>query len=465
MTIKNSLSIIKNILVIIILVACSSTFAQNNTGKIILSPNDRQAGQHFLPYEFPSIESIENVITRVREYLDSGTPFKIIDRTTRQPITDFLVLNQNADIDNGEQSLFSIWRYETGVTIAGMLNSSKATGDKKYSEYALKIINFYFDHLPYFRKIDSAYGEISNSYDPLIHTGNLDDCGSMGAALIRLYKINKDPRLKEAIDHIADFISNKQFRLADGTLARQRPQAQSIWADDAYMSIPFLAEMGSLIGGENKYFDDAVKQVLQMSKYLYRPDKGIFDHGVNIHNEYDPNIYWGRANGWIIVSIVDLLDVLPENYKGRDEILKILRLHVKGLTEFQSKDGFWNNLLDRVDSYPETSCTALFTYSIAHAINKGWIDYTFGPVAQAGWNALVTQVLPNGQVGGTCIATTFANDNIYYYYRPASVYARHGYGPLLLAGSEIIKLRQNNKIVILPANGTFHYRLKSDLKK
>ncbi len=325
-------------------------------------------------------------------------------------------------------------------------------------------MKYFFDYLVYFRKIDAAFGEKNNSYRDIIHTNNLDDCGSMGTALIRIYKVEKDLRIREVIDHIADYISKKQFRLSDGTLARQRPQAQSVWADDAYMSIPFLGEMGSLTGDTN-YYNDAVKQILQMSKYLFRWDKGLYDHGVNIHNAYDPNIYWGRANGWLIISIVDLLDVLPENYKGKDEILKILRAHVKGLTEVQDGEGFWNNLLDKTDSYPETSCTALFVYGIAHAINQGWIDYTFGPIAQAGWNALASKILPNGQVDGTCIATTFASENVYYYHRPANAYASHGYGPVLLAGAEMIKLYQNDKFIIRAANGTFHYRLRSEVGK
>jgi rhamnogalacturonyl hydrolase YesR len=297
----------------------------------------------------------------------------------------------------------------------------------------------------------------------VLHTGSLDDCGAMGAALIKLYKINRDPRILPIINHIADYISHKQFRLADGTLARQRPQTQSVWGDDAYMSVPFLAQMGDLTKNK-KYYDDAVKQVLLMSRYLFRKDKKLFDHGINIHNKYDPNFFWGRANGWMIMSMMELLDVLPDKYKGREEILTILRTHVQGIAETQGGDGLWHNLLDKTDSYLETSCTAMFVYSIAHAINKGWIDYTYGPVAQAGWNALATKVLPNGQVDGTCWGTTFASDNVYYYHRPASVNASHGYGPVLFAAAEMLALLQNEKIVIQQGFHTQHYRLKSDLK-
>jgi len=46
------------------------------------------------------------------------------------------------------------------------------------------------------------------------------------------------PDLKPVIDTWTDWVAHKQFRLKDGTLARQRPQAESLWADDAYMGIP-----------------------------------------------------------------------------------------------------------------------------------------------------------------------------------------------------------------------------------
>ena len=431
-------------------------------------PNNKTglgAGEFNLPYELPKVDSIKSVLDRVLVFFKNNTEYKVIDKKTDEEITDFSKLDQNADLATGENNdVISLWSYPMGVTYSGMLKVTEATGDTSYEQYASKNIDFYFDNLSYFRKIDSAFGEQRNRYDDVLHTNALDDCGSMGAALIKFYKITKDARLLPVIDHIADYISNRQFRLNDGTLARQRPQAQSVWADDAYMSVPFLAQMGSL-AGNTKYYDDAVKQIRQMSKYLFRWDKKLYDHGVNLHNKYDPNFYWARANGWVIMAINELLDVLPENYRGMDEILKILRTHVQGLAECQGGDGLWHNLLDRTDSYLETSSTAMFVYSIAHSINKGWIDYTYGPVAQAGWSALKTRVDKDGQVEGTCWGTTFASDIVYYYHRPASPKAAHGYGPVLLAGAEMINLLKNNNIVIQQGNGTWHYRLKSDLKK
>jgi rhamnogalacturonyl hydrolase YesR len=96
----------------------------------------------------------------------------------------------------------------------------------------------------------------------------------------------------------------------------------------------------------------------------------------------------------------------------------------------------WHQLIDRNDSYLETSATAIFTYCIAHGINKGWIDArAFGPAAALGWNAVQTKVNELGQVEGTCVGTGMAFDPAFYYHRPVNVAAAHGYGPVILAGA------------------------------
>jgi hypothetical protein len=137
----------------------------------------------------------------------------------------------------------------------------------------------------------------------------------------------------------------------------------------------------------------------------------------------------------------EVLDVLPEDYPQRDKILDLFRTHVRGLAACQSGEGFWHQLLDRNDSYLETSATAIYVYCFAHAINKGWIDaMAYGPVAQLGWHAVTTQINAEGQVDGTCVGTGMAFDPAFYYYRPVNVYAAHGYGPVLWAGAEMINM-------------------------
>ncbi|HOB31557.1 MAG TPA: glycoside hydrolase family 88 protein, partial [Verrucomicrobiota bacterium] len=101
---------------------------------------------------------------------------------------------------------------------------------------------------------------------------------------------------------------------------------------------------------------------------------------------------------------------------------------------------------------------AMFVFCIARAINRGWISpVSYGSVAQAGWIGVAQKVNRRGQVEGTCVGTTLAGDNVYYYHRPTSPYATHGYGPVLLAGAEMIRLLENPKIDIRHSVRTYHY--------
>lgn len=69
-------------------------------------------------------------------------------------------------------------------------------------------------------------------------------------------------------------------------------------------------------------------------------------------------------------------------------------------------------------------------------------------MTQLAWNAVSTKVNAKGQVEGTCVGTGMAFDPAFYYFRPTSAFAAHGYGPVLLAGSEMINLLNNKQFEI-----------------
>jgi rhamnogalacturonyl hydrolase YesR len=436
---------------------CTLLVAQENApGRIPVYP---------VPYEFPTVEGIKEALDRVRGYYEATSTLEIINSQSGQEITDFSVPNKNAQVSDG---FASEWSYTHGVVLSAFEYIDDVTGDPAFFSNNTRFYDLVVETLPYFMKNREVFGEEAAGgwgRTPYFHA--LDDCGSIGAAMIKTYLKDQNEDYLELIQITADYISNKQFRLEDGTLARHRPQYQSIWADDLYMSVPFLANMGVLTG-DSSYFDDAVKQILQMASRLYIPEKELFDHGWSVTSgDYDPRFYWGRANGWTLMAMAELLDVLPENYTGRDEVMHLYRSMIRSLAGLQNGTGFWHNMLDKTDTYLETSCTAMFTFAVAKGINEGWINHVYGPVAVTGWNAINTRILANGAVDGTCEGTTFAHDNTYYYHRGRSIYATHGYGPVLYAGAEMIRLLQNDKIEVQKArinarNSTYHFRLKSE---
>ena len=107
---------------------------------------------------------------------------------------------------------------------------------------------------------------------------------------------------------------------------------------------------------------------------MFIPEKGLYRHGWVESSTDHPAFCWARANGWAMLTACELLDVLPEDYPQRAKVMDYFRAHVRGVTALQSGEGLWHQLLDRNDSYLETSATAIYVYCLAHAINKGWID-------------------------------------------------------------------------------------------
>jgi len=213
-----------------------------------------------------------------------------------------------------------------------------------------------------------------------------------------------------------------------------------------------------VLTGDRKYFDDAVKQILQFSQRMFIPANGLYLHGWIQEMEPHPAFHWARANGWAVVAMAELLSVLPEDHPGRPAVLAQYRAHVQGLAATQGGTGLWHQLLDRPDSYLETSASAMFTYAIARGINRGWLDrLAYGPMVSLAWNAVAKQVNAQGQVENVCIGTGMGFDPAFYYYRPVSVYAAHGYGPVLLAGAEMIALRHDKGAPASAADGSVQF--------
>jgi unsaturated rhamnogalacturonyl hydrolase len=410
------------------------------------------------PYVVPQKENIKVVLDRVYNFLDKNSASKIVDANTKVVVTDYKKGNQDIMFESGA---FRLTSYEWGVTYAGMLLASKATGEKYFADYTNKRIQLIAD-------IAANYDEKNiKDKDMLktLHPEALDFAGALCAAFIKAknegLKANADP----LINNYLDFISNKQFRLKDGTLARNRPQDNTLWLDDMFMSVPALAQMGSYTG-DVKYFDDAVKQVNQFSKRMFNEQKGIYMHGWVESMAVHPQFHWARANGWAVMTMVELLEVLPKNHPGYPQVLAQLQKHIAGLVQYQDGTGFWHQLLDRNDTYLETSATAIYAYSIARAINRGYVDkMTYAPAVLLAWNAVATKVNDKGQVEGTCVGTGMGFDPAFYYYRPVNVFAAHGYGPVLLAGAEVILMLNESQFQINDSSIQLKIEGKNNLHK
>jgi unsaturated rhamnogalacturonyl hydrolase len=406
-----------------------------------------------IPYPPATAAEISKVLQRVQAFTERATPARVVDTLSGEAVAPGAVLPKFPGFARTD---ILVLTYEAGLAYSGMFAASAATADSRYRELA-------FDRLNAISRLASQVvkSQPLGTWDEnqktardvltlraLIAPRSLDDSGSMCAAMIKAQRLGQrldkgagfTGNLRPWIDHWAAWVSTQQHRLADGTLARNRPMPNTLWLDDLYMSVPCLAQMGVLTG-ERRYFDDAAKQILQFAARMFVKERGLYMHGWVEDMNPHPAFFWGRANGWAAMAAAELLEVLPQTHPERAKILELFKAHAAGLIANQGHAGLWHQLLDRRESYEETSASAMFVFALARGINRGWLDArAFGPAVSLGWNGVASRVNEKGEVEGTCIGTGMGWDPMFYLYRPVSVLAAHGYGPVLLAGAEMIEL-------------------------
>ncbi|NHA02316.1 glycoside hydrolase family 88 protein [Mucilaginibacter sp. HC2] len=377
----------------------------------------------------------EEIIRKVADNVIQNTSFKFINTNTKEKYDSTKGMASSPDVK--ADSKYNKWMYVNGVLTIGMIQTADVLGDKKYSDYSQRNFAFIFDNLGYFEALRKAKAP-KVEYGAVFSISNLDACGAMSAGLFDVDALANRKDYKAYLSRSADYILNKQLRLSDGTLSRPAPRNMTLWADDMFMSIPFLARMGKQTG-DNKYFDDAIKQVENFNKYLYDPNTGLFFHNYYSDDQTNGVGHWGRSNGWIAMATVELLNNLPANHPKRAEIIKLLLRQIVGYARYQDQTGLWHQLLDKPDSYLETSVTAMYTYAVARAVNQGWINEKYIAIAQEGWKGLLAKITPDGQLQDVCIGTNMDTDIKFYYTRPTELNDTHGIGALLLAGAEMLK--------------------------
>jgi len=405
------------------------------------------------PYRVMETAEVKSVLDRVLGYLERTTPAEVINQKTGATIMDLSKADPDAVLKPGD---FRLTSYEWGVTYTGMLAAGAATGDKRYTDYATRRHQMLAQLTKTYYPIVQA--DTKNAHAPIksfLNPHALDDAGALCHSFLKGKVAGTGVDYAQMVGICGDFVTKKEYRLPDGTLARggpdgqggvkMRPLPNTLWLDDMFMGVPTMAYLGKTTG-DRKYYDDAVNQVLQFSKRMFNPKLGIYMHGYVEGMRDHPEFHWARANGWAVMAMVEVLEVLPKDHKGYNAVLEQLRAHVKGLASYQTKDGFWHQLIDRNDTYQETSATAIYTYAIARAVNRGYVEaQMYGPMANLAWNAVASKVTGAGQIEGICVGTGMAFDPAFYAYRPTSVKAAHGYGPALLAGAEIIEMNRKFK--------------------
>lgn len=392
---------------------------------------------------------VETVDARMgREARD--TALRVIDAVARRQITP--LEEGTYAVDTWEAAAANraprgvVWNYPWGVTLYGMLRASAVTGDRTWADFVTRHNALAGRTYGYLVDVNARYGATHRrEVDDMLRRapvlgavilGSLDNCGAMSAQLLEGAQGATLSRGEaQLMSAVGDYISSRQSRLPDG--AFWRPEwAQTLWIDDLFMSCPFLVRWARQTG-DRRHLDDAARQIITFARRQQDRD-GLWFHASFVGADRVAPFKWGRANGWAMVATVEVLSAMPEDHPDRARVLDILRRHIDGVKRLQAPSGRWRQVLDQADLWEETSCTAMFTYSIARAVSRGWIPREDLAVALRGMRGLGERVGDDGSIRDVCEGTVIGQDLGYYATRAHPINDVHGPGPVLLAASEVV---------------------------
>lgn len=210
--------------------------------------------------------------------------------------------------------------------------------------------------------------------------------------------------------YIGEYIVNDAKRIDNGALEHTVIDPnyvfhQQMWADTLFMSCIYLCKLSRNLG-EKKYADEAIKQLRLHHEFLKDKNTGLFYHGYSCETKDNLSaILWARANAWITASTVEILELLPDDFEGRDEILESLNEQIAGYAKYQKENGMLTTIINDPASYEETSATAGMAYGICRGIKNGYISSDYEYMYKKAVESVVSKIDSEGYVRGVSSGT------------------------------------------------------------
>ncbi|GAB4374916.1 MAG: glycoside hydrolase family 88 protein [Calditrichia bacterium] len=353
---------------------------------------------------------------------------------------------RGASLMYGESNPKAKWRYTTGLFLKSLLDLWQETHDSTYFQYVKKTIDSFVDESGHIQTYNMA-------------EFNLDKINS-GKVLLQLYQITHEGKYKRAAEILYKQLQN-QPRTSEGGFWHKQRYPWQMWLDGIYMSAPFYAQYGAMFN-RPEAFNDVIKQIKLIDMHTRDSKTGLRYHGWDESNKQawaDPVTgcsphFWGRAMGWYAMALVDVLDFIPPKHPERSQLLYILNDLLKAVIKYQDESGLWYQIVDqgeRSGNYLETSCSAMFVYTIAKAINKGYIDNSYREAALKGYDGIIKRKITIHEDGtislnGICSVAGLGGepyrDGSFEYYISEPVVANDlkGVGPFIMAGLQLEKM-------------------------
>lgn len=284
------------------------------------------------------------------------------------------------------------WGYVVGIELESMLDTYLAYKDESIIDYLKQ----------YPAKMIDEKGNITGyKYEDF----NLDNTRP-ARYILRMNNLFPEKKNEKALKTLFKQLE-KQPRTKDGVWWHKAIYAHQVWLDGVYMGHPFYTMGAPILKGEKKakkYYDDTFEQISKTYSRTYDEKTGLWKHawdetqkmfwanpetGLSKHT-------WARAQGWFAMAILEVLDVLPENYENRGKLIDMLNNVMKATVKYQDKKtGLWYDVLDVKDprNYLEATASSMFTYVLLKGSRLGYFSNDLKEAGLKGYKGILKEFI------------------------------------------------------------------------
>lgn len=369
-----------------------------------------------------SSNTIDDPLLRVADDVVSETLF-VLPKTKEDP----------------QPTRYNLWMYQNYMLMEAMDALGELTGEERYKTYTGRSLDLFANYqATYGDTMTAGPAGIKHWYSQPYEMWQ----SGMIAAFAERQQTSPHPEFERGMA-IFDALLARTPSFEDGVLVRNKNERSitglGLQIDDLYMIVPYWARKSQLTK-DPSHLDRAIDESLHYFDYLWNEQDQLMKSLWLEEKQGTFGLYWGRGNGWYILAMSDLLTFVPENHPKREELLQDYRAFIAGITQRQGKNGLWHQIIDRPDTYEETSSSGMFTYTILKGVNEGWLDESYRDVGNKGWQGLLTMVDEDYKILNVCPPSDISEDPEYYLNgRAPRVHDQHGIGPFILAGVEYRK--------------------------
>lgn len=280
-----------------------------------------------------------------------------------------------------------------------------------------------------------------------------------GNFLIMLQAINPQPQYAIAIETLRDQL-REQPRTSEGGFWHKQVYEHQMWLDGLFTGTTFYARYAAY-KPEPEAWSDVARQFLIIDAHT-RKANGLNHHGWDESRQmgWSDSITgcspetWGRAEGWYLMALVDVLELMPKDHPDREALVNALNRVVIALSEFQDKDThLWYQVPDKGNeegNYLESTCSAMYCYAMAKGARIGVLDKRYKQEAQQVLEGLKAHKIVRNEDGTLSLIDCCAvaglggnpyRDGTYDYYIHERIREDDpkGVAPLILACIELSK--------------------------